>query len=754
MRIGSFALVFILAFSAGALHGCGGGSAKPTPKCVLASDCTGDLVCALGFCVAQCAQSKDCPSGQLCVKADTGNACRAPEIAKGCAQNSDCTDHCQKSDDAGTSVCPIVCGRDFSCRTQCAADVDCPGGGRPGGQKCTVSGACVDPVLEAAIYDPKTNEFKASATTGLAGTGGGKAGTSGSAGQDGGAGTTGEAGTGAEAGTGGGAGAGAGTGGGAGTTGAAGKDGGAGTTGAAGSNADAGNPEVAVTPDGVMVMPTASLRQGQGIGITITITRAAGGLSNPSVVDFGGVKATVVTDMSTDTSLVLRVTVPHATALGKKTLVVSTKSGMITATDVVTITAITAGPAGMDTNVGSEGSPFKSLKQALGVADVGDTIHLLDGKYTIAASGETWGYPLPDDITIVGDSTANTIIDGVGAANSPDGFDVSKKLTLKTLTVQHFRYGIDLAKAASEFVMQDVVVGGNSSYGIYVEQAAMGSSVTITGKASLIDQPGQTAIYIYNVPMTTLNITDATIQGGYQVIQYSYNVSGAKVNITGATIKQLSTSYSAFVMQPSSHTVGTTTTIMNTTFVGNVYNSDNKGSMTITGGTITQKNGNGVDFDGMSLVMNGTTITMVNQNNVALQSAGMGTVVSLKNVTIDGGSYNIQQQGAGSAFKLRGTTLKNAYYDGYYLQAGNLDMGTATEEGGNTITVPAYAGGYCLYIYRGTGAAAGDPVTCSGSSIGAAGNVPAAQTVDASGGPITKATQLWYVNTGNKLIFY
>src|SRR5450432_1450905 len=172
----SLAVVFIFAFTAGVLHGCGGGStgAKATPHCLLNSDCKGktgagsDLVCALGYCVSQCAESIDCPSGQLCIKTDNGSACRAPEVAKGCKLNSDCTTFCTATaDDAGvTPVCPIICGGDSTCRTQCKMDVDCPGGG-PGhvnGQKCTKSGACVDPVLEAAIYDPTTNDFKPKST--------------------------------------------------------------------------------------------------------------------------------------------------------------------------------------------------------------------------------------------------------------------------------------------------------------------------------------------------------------------------------------------------------------------------------------------------------------------------------------------------------------------------------------------------------------------------------------------------------------
>src|SRR5579862_3146020 len=131
MRTRSLALVFVVvcAVSAGMLHGCGGSSgATATPHCVMASDCKGALICALGYCVSQCATDKDCDNGkELCITSNSGNVCRPPEVAtKMCVLNSDCAS-------------PLVCGRDLTCRQQCATDVDCPGGGTSGGQVCTKS---------------------------------------------------------------------------------------------------------------------------------------------------------------------------------------------------------------------------------------------------------------------------------------------------------------------------------------------------------------------------------------------------------------------------------------------------------------------------------------------------------------------------------------------------------------------------------------------------------------------------------------
>jgi hypothetical protein len=680
--------------------------------------------------------SKDCNAGELCVKNDSGNFCRAAEVAAmKCTLNSQCES-------------PLVCGRDLTCRVQCDKDVDCPTG-----QKCTESKTCADPKVDTT-YDPVTNDYKkvstgTAGTTGAAGTGSdggaGTTGAAGAAGDGGNAGTTGSAGATGAAGTG--------TDGGAGT----GVDAAAGTTGAAGSGTDGGgqNPDAPQAVDGVTVTPSDQLRQGQAgqQSATITIKKAAGGLGNASILDFGGVTGKIDTANSSATQLVIKVSAPHGVALGKRTLKVSTQGGVVTEADIIEVTAITSGPAGSDTDgIGTTKSPYRSLKAAISASDVGDTIALLDGKYSVAASAESWGYTLPTDITIIGQSTANTIIDGVGATGSPDGFDVTGKLKLQTLSVQHFRYGIDTAVANSSITLQDVYLGGHASYGIYIEQAAMGTTLNVLGKNSTIDQPGQTALYIYNVPNVTVNVTDATVQGGSQVVQASYGVSALNLTFTGATVKQLSPNYSAFYIAPSNNQP-TSVKLMNCTISGNVSYSDAKGSLTIAGSTITQVAGAGVSFSGMTLAMSNTTVKMVNQSYQGLDLSGSGTM-TLTGVTVDGGNYNVQQSGAGSSMKVRGSTFKNSYYDGYYITAGDLDFGTATEDGNNAVLAPSYSGGYAFYISRPSGAASGNPITSSASAVGTANNVPGAKTIDASGTAQSQAPQLWYVAVPNKLIFY
>lgn len=715
-------LMFLAALLVPVLQGCGGSSGGPkqgpTPVCVRPSDCSGQLVCIQGFCVQECTTSKDCLiSGGRCIKATGGNSCQPPERTT-CAYASDCTT-------------PLVCGVDLQCRNQCQTDVDCPGG------RCTsISKLCADPKIDPN-YDQATNEFKTIDA-------GSKLDSSASGPVDAGAPVD------------------------------------APTT-VPDASPEAGHPDVpavdaaladlpaidravagpdvsgpdsplnfdapALLADGIVVTPSPSVRQGQ-INVAITITRAAGGLSSAGLFDLGDLTARAQAG-STDTSLVIKVSVPHGAPLGKRTLRVATSTGVITAPDVVTVTAITSGPTGVDTNAGSAGSPFLTLKQALLVADVGDTIHLMDGTYN-TKSGETWGYVIPDNLTIVGDSTAGTVIDGVGATTNPNGLNASTAVALKTLTLQHFYYGIDMKLPSSTLTLQDVVLGGNSSTAIYVEQTATGSTVNITGKNGLIDQPGQTAISVYNVPNVTVNITDATVQGGSYVVYFAYNCSAGKLNVSGATIKQLAT-YNAIYMGVSSNAVGTTAVLDKATIIGNINDSDAKGSMTITGSTITQKYGNGIDFSALALTMANTTLTMT-AANPGIYFTGTQATMSLTGVTVTGGGYGIQQGGAGSSAKLRGTTITGTSYDAYYLSAGDLDLGTATESGDNVIGAPTSTSYWCLQIYRPQGASAGNPVTCSGTTLN--GLAPSPGTIDASSGTVSLQPQRYSLSTGNKLIFY
>jgi hypothetical protein len=124
---------------------CGGGS-KPPPgsPCLKNTDCTNPLSCSYGACHVTCTAARDCPTGQDCIKAATGNVCQLPSESH-CNYRSDC-------------MSPLVCALDRTCRSQCKADIDCP----TSTQKCVAPDmVCAEP----AEIDSTTNLLKSAQST-------------------------------------------------------------------------------------------------------------------------------------------------------------------------------------------------------------------------------------------------------------------------------------------------------------------------------------------------------------------------------------------------------------------------------------------------------------------------------------------------------------------------------------------------------------------------------------------------------------
>ena len=121
---------------------CGGSSSTPDPgaTCLKNSDCKSPLTCSFGRCMEACAEVRDCPAGQQCVKNASGiNTCLLPEVEK-CNYTSQC-------------ATPLVCAADFACRNQCLTDVDCA----TSTQKCVLPDrVCAEPTA----IDSTTGKLK------------------------------------------------------------------------------------------------------------------------------------------------------------------------------------------------------------------------------------------------------------------------------------------------------------------------------------------------------------------------------------------------------------------------------------------------------------------------------------------------------------------------------------------------------------------------------------------------------------------
>jgi hypothetical protein len=416
----------------------------------------------------------------------------------------------------------------------------------------------------------------------------------------------------------------------------------------------------AIEPDGVVVLPAATLRQGQ-TDVTLTLTRAAGGLAG-SDVTLGDLVVERRSE-STDRRLVLDVSVPHGAPVGARDLTFTDEDGARVTAASVQVGPITAGPAGSDEAPGTSAAPFRTLRAAVRAAGEGDTIALLDGTYD-QAGGETWGYTLPARVTVTGQSRDATVLRGPAMDSSDHGeraLIATGETVVLDLSLDSFETGVAVQGAGASLVMSDCEVSG-------------GHAVAVADTAA-----------------------------------------------------------------------GSKTTLDHDTVQGDVLVSDASGDLTVTSSTFTtaptdQKPS--INFNGQRLVVQDTTIT-VDANVFGINFGGRS--LELANVTITGGKYGVYQL-SGNA-RVRQTQIRDYAFIGYYLAEGDLDLGTASEPGGNAFasaaTGPAVFGLYVDDII--------DPVTCSDTTFN--GVEPPAGTRAAGVDPIAEPGA-YFINYGKTMAFW
>ncbi len=91
---------------------------------------------------------------------------------------------------------------------------------------------------------------------------------------------------------------------------------------------------------------------------------------------------------------------------------------------------------GLDTNYGNHvHSTFKTLKHALSVASVGDTVYVFPGTYE-----EEFPLTIPTGVTVTGDGIRAVTIIPTALTNTNDAFLLNGETTVENLTVKNFYY--------------------------------------------------------------------------------------------------------------------------------------------------------------------------------------------------------------------------------------------------------------------------------------------------------------------------
>jgi hypothetical protein len=697
--------------------------------CVLNSDCQSPLACAIGKCHEQCAKASDCSSGATCVNVSvvpgvTAGVCQLP-AEEGCVFASDCPD-------------PLVCALDRRCRNQCNEDKDC---GFPG-LRCA-DHACALPadvtVGADGLVHLKNADGSAPAEDG------GDAGTA----TDGAAndaadapasGDAGDASLGSDAGA---------------------ADAGSGAADGSGDGSD-GPPPFTVTA--VAAPPV--VRQGAGASAaTITVT-APSGLSHATGFSLGGVGVRALAG-GTDSMLTLTVTVPHGAALGAKTLTFTSDGGQASVAGVIQVSAITSCPIGVDSDDGTFAAPYRSLKQALSVAGSGDTVQLLDGTYD-AADGEDWKAALPDKLTLVGETTDGTVVNGFAVGVPTNAYPLVPlgDATIGTLTVQGFANAVHL-HAPGNVSLTDVVLAASTGYDVALEPTALNSTITISGTATILSSG---LLVDPSASGVTVSVSDATFipQTGNTAVDVEGDLS--KLTLTNVGITRQAppgTSCSPLVLLRGA---GSTLTAMGGTWQqvgcsGDVLMFGGQGATaSLTGtGLVTRGTAPIIEsFNGMGGLNNSKlTLTSVTgdadieiqgtMNSLALVDTHVtlsrGNVLVSGNLTLTRaiveGPLDVLVEFSGATLLARGSTFKSYKMAALHVSSGHLDLGTMADMGNNT------------FQDIGNGTAVGihdqSPVagTCSGSTFD--GVTPPAATIT---GPATMAPLYQLDGGNNSIAFY
>ena len=457
--------------------------------------------------------------------------------------------------------------------------------------------------------------------------------------------------------------------------------------------------------------PSRQGRQGES-DIVVSVVRAEGGLSNPAHValeDLG----VVVEPGGTDTQLRLMVTVPHGAAPGPRALTFDTASGSTREVDLIDVTPISVGPAGADSNLGTTDAPFRSLKQALSVAGPGDTCWLENGTYD-AEHGESWGYAVPAELTIAGESTDLTVLRAPApAANAdtqgPDALEPSAKLSLATLSLVGFDLAVKLADSV-QLSLHEVAIRAGAA-GILVD----GAGSTLRLEAGSIDATGA-------------------------CVELGGSCDGCKLDIDGTTLSTVSDVAPAIRVLDASHR--SELSLMNAQLSGGAFIADPEAVLTIDSSTVEGSVANaGVNFAGAKFDLTNSTVRAGSSPyGISLRSGAL----SLTDAIVEGNNYSVYQTAGKST--LRRTKLRGYSSVGLYFASGELDLGTETEAGDNAFSGSG-SDAFGIYVNTGT-----TPITCSNSSFN--GVFPPAGTVQASGSDSLVEPGQYVLTPGQMIRFF
>ena len=371
--------------------------------------------------------------------------------------------------------------------------------------------------------------------------------------------------------------------------------------------------------------------------------------------------------LSATTGLSVQFTPPATVAAAVTAkLTAATTGGAVKATANLTINpvpSVYAEPvAGSDANDGSQAKPFKTLKQALSVVKANGTIILMAGTYD-GASGETWNYKVPDKVTIKANSSG--VIFATTTANT-EGLTFLGDGALRFATMNGFSQALTATKGAQTLVGVTIHGTVGNQRGLAWNGAA---AATLTDCVF-----NTTGVAMWLTATASVNMTGGSLADPSDnvIAQNQSQLSLKTVDVSGGIMDLNQSSY-ASLDHVTMHDVGSYA----------IYVRSGTPFLSINGGSFVNSShqANVVDNEGGSVVIDGASF-----NNDGTVVGGTGGNVVIRNTSITGApSYGLYI-GSGMSFKMRNTYVAgNAYGITISDASGGVDLGTASDPGGNTI---------------------------------------------------------------------
>jgi hypothetical protein len=373
---------------------------------------------------------------------------------------------------------------------------------------------------------------------------------------------------------------------------------------------------------------------------------------------------------------------------------------------------------GSDGNTGASGNPVRSLKKALSIATAGDIITLAPGLYDKQHSGDTYPETVPGGVTIVGTlqstGAAASMLSASASPSLETGLIFAGSATVKDIQMNSFDTAIKATTGTVSLTNTDFVLNR-------ISLDLRGSAQTTLIKSDLTLKP---ALYVIGIrvadtaifTMVGGKVTASALDckgGGDSILAFN----SAQVIVTGSPRFSEAPGQIIGVAQNAKATanfVSATKTYPSACPASSLFSATDSAQLTLNDSTIT---GKGDSTSAVAVASNSTvpltisrttirgfiraavivgervTSMKVEQSGIASNGIGLDAEQAINaNILVTDTQFDRNTKGLiGLKIKLRRSKVTNGTI-GVTILGNGADLGSFTEQGGNTFTGNTFSG--------------------------------------------------------------